>query len=426
MPIWVAYTIARFLAQNEFFARMNALPNLFIDFRKYYSMARMLFSDMREHIYDPSAQLQFFNLYGSLSPAQRLLYSEYPPFFFPLVAPFALIPINQAFIAWCLLSMTIGLSVVWRLSRTSGLTTTQSWLLTFGVVASIPTWLCVMLGQSSFFLLGIIGFFCWSLLKNRDTACGIALALSTIKPQYAPFLCIPLIAQRRWRALLAAIVCESALLIFAALIIGWKNVLHYPHILLSADTNFAQYLLVCLRGPLSSLMPYSEAFNLSIILLIIACCLLYSLWRGSSVISKGNVPVSAAATPEPERAQAPTLSGVNAESTRWLLAVTICSAIALSPHTHAYDCVLLAIPAALTIQTLSPTRAMKISSTSLRLWNLAFLLYPLFAWLMWVLFTPAPLLRFYSLVLFNAFVLILAFFRAYSERQANPKGSQQT
>jgi len=399
-PIYCFWQILYVLITNQFLATAARMPTVFLDFRKYYSMGHILYSNLADHVYDPATQLQFFNSYGTAVPSQTSYYSEYPPYFLLLLAPYALLPVDLAYVVWCLSSVALASAGLWLLGKTCGLSSKQVLVLLAGLLVSVPTWQSLMLGQSSFFLLAIIAIYCWSWLKGRDTICGIAMALSTIKLQYIFFLCMPVVAQKRWRVLAAAFVCEVLLLVSSALPIGWKNVVGYPFVILRADRDNAHdtqfhEILVSLREPLTLLLPYSVAFLVSMIVVGFSCFALFKFWRQEPASSH---PSPAAGGLPPQ----------NLDSQPLLLACTVTFAVALSPHTHLHDCVLLAVPAALTLQALSPVRALSIQPVGKRVWHLALLLYPLFGWVVWALFSRVPLLKFSSFTLFNVFLLIVA------------------
>jgi hypothetical protein len=66
----------------------------------------------------------------------------------------------------------------------------------------------------------------------------------------------------------------------------------------------------------------------------------------------------------------------------WALAMTMVAAVTLSPHSHVFDCVLLAIPAALTLPTLSLVDALRIEKQSLRWWSVTFIVFPILSWIL--------------------------------------------
>jgi hypothetical protein len=60
-----------------------------------------------------------------------------------------------------------------------------------------------------------------------------------------------------------------------------------------------------------------------------------------------------------------------------MLALTVVIGLTCSPHCYFHDCLLLAVPAALTIDSLSLAAVLKIKTLSQKLWTLMLLLIPL-------------------------------------------------
>jgi hypothetical protein len=71
---------------------------------------------------------------------------------------------------------------------------------------------------------------------------------------------------------------------------------------------------------------------------------------------------------------------------RWLISITFVLALIVSPHTHYFDCLLLAIPAALTLPTIDlPALIFKSGGAAglgrwHRIWCIVLLVYPIVSW----------------------------------------------
>src|SRR5262249_14733561 len=101
---------------------------------------------------------------------------------------------------------------------------------------SLVSLLNLYIGQVGWLLLGLDVLFFWGLLSNRDKMSGIALALTTIKPQYAIVFLGPVVGLRRWRILQYALITEAVLFLSAVLVLGWTTVSHYGQLLAHTET----------------------------------------------------------------------------------------------------------------------------------------------------------------------------------------------
>jgi hypothetical protein len=344
-------------------------------------------------------------------------YSEYPPFFFSMVAPFTLLPIDLAYIVWCLDSILLSFAGLALLAkRACGLSWKQIALVFFCTLLSAPGVQTFALGQSSLILLPIAAFFCWTIIRKMDTLTGAAIALSTIKPQYAPFLCIIPLSTGRWWMLIVAVLGEIVLLLLAAATIGWRNVIHYPRVIAALDSGripapiFMEYL-VSIRQPLK-LLPYPLPLVLGLTILAVGAAALFYLWR---LATKTKVAT------ETENELIIAYDNRKNLVERWLLAATIMVALALSFHTHLHDCVLLSLPAVLTLPTLSLSRAFKLKPVALRFWTIGFLFYPLLGMLVYVYLDFNPDLKYGLFFFFNLLACLLSLWISAQLLRTAPK-----
>ena len=152
-----------------------------------------------------SRQIQA-GIYGRpLQPGEDLYLFAYPFYTALLIAPLTLLPYPWAAAIWLVVlqaslvgALLLALALYgWRplpvLMVSLGL-----WTLLF-----YPHWRGLLLGQFVILVLLFLTLTLWALSRRRDGLAGVALALTTIKPQIV-FLVIPLlliwaITQRRWR-----------------------------------------------------------------------------------------------------------------------------------------------------------------------------------------------------------------------------------
>jgi hypothetical protein len=356
------YLLFKLYASGEMFYFERDGVFHFVDFTLFYMGGQLALSEQRHLIYDRQVELEFFNRLIAPSQIARFPFVEYPPLFFLIMALFAAFPIKPAYILWSVMSLAallIGASLFLR--RRSELSKVDKRLFLLGSLVFLPTWLNFLWGQTGLLLLGLICAYFWSFLRRRDIAAGAALALTTFKLQYVFLLVVPALAFRRWKLVASFAVVELLLLVLAGLIVGWENVLGYPRVLLQVETSSDYYGVFIekmsnLRGLLSLFLPRPAVSVISISGFVLGIAGCYCLWRralrSSSDRKESVSPVD------------------------WAIALTLVICLLTGLHSHYQDCVFLVLAAALTLPTLNPAAAVKLSPVSLRLWTLTILLSP--------------------------------------------------
>jgi hypothetical protein len=325
------------------------------DFVHFYQCGAMTLSADRGRVYDAALQQAVTNELIAPEKITRPFYIQYVPFIFPLLAPLALMPIEIAYTVWFFLSVGVGTACLFLLLRTnSALSNFDRALFAMYVLSSCPGVIALKLGQSSWFLLAC---FCCVYLwwqRSRDILAGCALALTTIKPQYIVLFVISLVSARRWKILAGFGLALCGLALLAVFTIGWQNVIYYPAILFHAETStelagVEAGGMISLRGVLSQFLPQIMALPISIAVLLGGAVAAYRLWSNES---KSN----------------------------WAMALTVVLCLVVSPHTHIYDLLLLSVAAAVTLATISPIQACRLTSVPERVWTLLMLVYPIITW----------------------------------------------
>jgi hypothetical protein len=376
------------LTSDGFYKLTHKFPLCIQDFLRFYSIGQILLSNQREQVYDPNVQLAFFNRLISPAHTDNVMFVQHPPYLFSFFAPFATMPLNLSYAVWLLVSVALGTAViVLLLSKTGRLSRWQAIAFWIGVSVSLPAWRAHFIGQLSWHLLAIIGLYAWALTSKRDFLAGACLALSTIKVQYLPFLLLPAMAARRSKLLSSFVQAEMLLLCLAGLTVGWSNVFGYPHILLhtesSQDVGLYPEQMVCLRALLSDL-PRPLALSLSGTACLLSVGLLFLAWS-----------------------RLPKVRDVTTPQFRWMLSITVIASIIFAPHVHHYDCLLLTVPAALTLKTVDPFAAAKLPDRLYRCWSQMLIFFPIFGWL--VVAACSFSYRFYYLfTTYDAVLLALA------------------
>lgn len=359
-----AMLLVRPLVDSHWFFSASRGAEL-IDFSQFYQAGQLALSAQANQVYNPQVQQWWAN--GLTFPfiSEKIFYNQSVPFLYVICLPFGLLAYNHAYMAWCIVWEAASLvSLWWLLKRYSALSGSARLLFLSGVIASIPAYLCIWHGQTTFLLLTCFALFTGLLLSGRSGS-GIFLALSTFKPQYSLLFGSALLGLKAYRVIIVAAVVELLLMAVAGLFIGFDNIAGYPRVLIHAEGSehfigVNPHYMVSVRGLLSLLLPHKTAMTATVAMLALA--LLPWLYIG--------------------RKLGLTLKNINSEPGRFYLALTFVSALLLSPHSHYFDCLLLAVAAAITLPSISVLDLLKWPGKSLwyRLWCIILVLYPLVSW----------------------------------------------
>jgi hypothetical protein len=156
----------------------------------------------------------------------------YPPTTLLFVAPFALVPFWPAYILWTI----AGVVAFWTAARRLA----SGWIATLSLL-SPPALVVLVLGQTTF-VVGAPVLWSVALMRDRPVLSGALMGVAAaIKPQSAMLGPVAFIADRNWKALIAA-ACTWLLLACASLAFGprlwldWFNDLAaFPDILAHFD-----------------------------------------------------------------------------------------------------------------------------------------------------------------------------------------------
>ena len=157
-------------------------------------------------IYNPDAMMHF----------QQSLYRGYHSFFPFTYPPDALLfikwlgtlPYNAARAIWLLAGLACFAVAGWALLRGP--------VAVLALLASPAALLCIVLGQSSFFI-GALLLGGLAALPRRPVLAGVLFGLLTLKPQMGVLLPVLLLAQGRWNAIAGAILTTGLLVLLTCL-----------------------------------------------------------------------------------------------------------------------------------------------------------------------------------------------------------------
>ncbi len=180
-------------------------------------------------------------IYGRpLRPGEDLFLFVYPFYVVFVIAPLSVLPYGWAAATWLallefgLLAALLLLLDVYRWRPPPGLLILLAgWTLLF-----YPHMRGILLGQFVVLIGVLLALVIWALSRGRDGLAGVALALTTIKPQVVllviPLLLLWAIGQRRWRFVGAFVLALGSLLAASFLAMpGWlgdfiRQVVTYP------------------------------------------------------------------------------------------------------------------------------------------------------------------------------------------------------
>jgi hypothetical protein len=203
-------------------ADKHGLP-IFTDFGNAWTAGTQALHGNAVALYDPAelarAQASLFPGTGYAYP-----YWPYPPTYFLILAPLALLPYQAAFIGWDLLTLIGCLAVVFLIvgRRTA---------IAVALAAPFTAW--NLLAAQSGLLTGALVGAALLALGRRPLLAGVFVAGLTYKPQFGILFPLALFAARQWRAIAGAAATALLLAALSALLFGVGTWAAYPRTLLA-------------------------------------------------------------------------------------------------------------------------------------------------------------------------------------------------
>ncbi len=366
--------------------KVNANSTRYADFVNFYRMGQIVLSKDRNDIYNPSVQLRYFNNLKAAQHSEQSIFAQYPPPFFLLIAPFALLPIAVSFKLWIFLSVISAVTaLVFFMHSLGNVTLRHIALVILAMCNSFPGILGLADGQTSWFMLAVLTLFFWSFFKQKNFLLGLFFTLSLCKLQYSPFLIIPLLAKRKFTALAWAVATSAVIFAISAIILGWPNVIEYIRILFGAESSsntgvFSNYM-ISMRGLVSFLTNGKTALIVSLFLMAVSLLPLYFAWLKVQLSSP---------------------------KAYWLSGVTIISALIFSLHVHIYDDVLIALAAATFLIAWNLNAKLFANSVNWRLLLGLLMLFPIVSWPLYIGTIHFDVIKRIPFLVYNIVMLILA------------------
>ena len=193
------------------------------DFVNFYVGASIVRQGGSAHLYNREVQDA---AYQSIVGYQSNQYFLHPPFEAAALVPLTLLTLEQAFVAWMLISVALlGCLPLLLMPCVPFLCRRPQWaLLGFSF---LPVLIALNLGQDSILLLFILSASYMLMFKGKDFVAGLVLAVAAIKFQYLVILIPLLLFSRRFR-LIGGIASGGGLLAVVSLfVVGPRGLWEY-------------------------------------------------------------------------------------------------------------------------------------------------------------------------------------------------------
>ncbi len=196
------------------------------DFISFYTAGVIARSHQPSQIYDLQLQHDLQQeIVGKQISSTEFLPFLHPPFLVPLQELIAGSDYRVAYELWSLILLTflaVAAILLWYMLRSRGWERKTSALAVISVILFYPTFISLLKGQDTAFLL--MGAFLWLLgfMEEKDWLAGAGLALTMIRPQLALALAIPFLFKRR-KIFLGFLLGGATLAVYSFLMLGMKG-----------------------------------------------------------------------------------------------------------------------------------------------------------------------------------------------------------
>jgi arabinofuranan 3-O-arabinosyltransferase len=196
---------------------------IFTDFANAWTAGKEALLGNAGAFYDPrelaAAQASLFRKISVSYP-----YWPYPPTYFLVLAPLALLPYRAAFVGWDIASLAACVAVVYPIVGRKA-------AIALALAAPFTAW-NLLAAQNGFLTAALIG---GSLLflERRPVLAGVFIGCLTYKPQFGILIPIALVASRQWRAMAGAAATALLLAALSAVLFGVRAWAAFPQSLIA-------------------------------------------------------------------------------------------------------------------------------------------------------------------------------------------------
>ena len=197
----------------------NAGLPIYTDFAAWWAGGLQALHANPAALYDPG---EFDKIQAALfrpGEAVYLNWPSYPPTFFLILAPLALMPYGYAFIVWDAATLLGCVAVVYLIVR-------RTPAIALALASPFTAWNFIA-AQNGFLTGSLLGLSLW-FLDRRPVVAGIFIGCLTYKPQYGILFPIALVASRQWRAIVSASVTAALLALTSIVLFGIEAWVAFP------------------------------------------------------------------------------------------------------------------------------------------------------------------------------------------------------
>ncbi|HEX9991255.1 MAG TPA: glycosyltransferase family 87 protein [Chloroflexia bacterium] len=258
------------------------------DFTIFVTGAHILTSGQGADLYDLTTQAEVQrDLGGGVRYPGGVLPFNYPPYVAMLFTPLSWVPPDVAYYLWIAILwgvlLVLALSIRARYLRWQGGPMPPIYLL--ALFSFVPIYEALLMGQMSLVLLAL-WWWVFSAWRQQNWAqLGLAVGLAAFKPQMVILLCVALLVQKHWRALLYAALTQLALWGAAVLLAGPKILTSYIGMLQVSSTTtgslgFSPEAMPNLRGLLTMTgLPPGLVLQLAMLSWLLSIAAVALVWR---------------------------------------------------------------------------------------------------------------------------------------------------
>ena len=223
------------------------------DYLQFYIVNKIACSEDKGKLFQWPIQHKWENKITAGYPTPTIPFlAQNCPITFLLTFPFSFLPMNAGQMTWNILTLVFGAFGTVVLVRSGSKGKVLPLMIVLAVAASAPSVVMMIMGQLTWFLLGTVCLYFWSLLKGRDWLAGVCLAFTAVKYQFVPILLLALIPRRQFKALISMTAGILVLCTIIGTMWGWSNFVDYPKAVLSVDGGVpTDRAFTCIRGLLA-------------------------------------------------------------------------------------------------------------------------------------------------------------------------------
>jgi arabinofuranan 3-O-arabinosyltransferase len=271
----------------------TGLP-IYTDFGAWWAAGMQALHGNPAALYDPD---EFAKIQSALFGPGEAFYPNwpsYPPTFFLVLAPLALLPYRGAFITWDVVTLLGCVAIVYLIIRRRA-----AIALTLAAPFSAWNFLAAQNGFLTASLLGASLLF----LERRPVLAGVFIGCLTYKPQYGILFPVALVASRQWRAIASAAATAVLLAAASVALFGAEVWAAFPHgfavqgeLSLAADPDSNWGYLQTAYGLIRSLHgPARLAWLLQGLVTLGGAVIVWMVWRSRVCYELKTAILSAAA-----------------------------------------------------------------------------------------------------------------------------------